>query len=132
MAAAIFGIVGGLIGYGKSANLVGAVVGAAVAGGVMWFLKRREVRAFLQWAPSHSLRLEEAGVTVVDGATTSHLPYTGVRQIVVVGSATKPRKVTMVRDNGTREVLPRYSEMERVVAEFERHLGPGRVTYRML
>lgn len=132
IAAAMFGALGGLLGYGKSSSLLGAILAASATAGVIWFLKHREARAFLQWAPSHSLELGEAGLTVIDGATTSHLPYTGVKQIVVVGSAAKPRRVTMVRDNGSREILPAYGQMDRVIAELERRLGPGKVTYRRL
>lgn len=132
IASAMFGVTGGLIGYAQSSNVIGALAGAAVMGGIMWFLKRREARAFREWAPTHSLKLGNAGLTVLDGATESHLPYSGVREIVAVGPRANPRRVKMVRDNGSSEILPPYAEMDRLITEFELHLGPGKVTYRRL
>jgi hypothetical protein len=132
IASAMFGVTGGLIGYAQSSRVIGVMAGAAVMGGLMWFLKWREARAFREWAPTHSLQLGEAGLTVLDGATESHLPYSGVRKIVVVGPRAKPRRVTMVRDNGSSEILPPYAEMGRLITELELHLGPGKVTYRRL
>jgi hypothetical protein len=131
-AAAMFGATGGLVGYGWSSSIVGALAGAAILGGIMWFLKQREARSYREWAPTHSLTLGDAGMTVLDGATESHLPYSGVRKIVVVGPKAKPRRVTMVRDNGSNEIMPPYSEMDRLVAELDLKLGPGKVTYRRL